>query len=104
MVTRFPIGLAYFDGRTYAASMLGEGCNWVKNVRAAQGRAVLRHGRPRECLLAEVAVEERAPILKCYVEQVPGARPHIPVDRGEPVSAFEKIAVTVPVFLVIYRS
>jgi len=101
-VTRFPIGLAYFDGRTYAASMLGESCNWVKNLRAAEGRAVLRHGRAKECLLVEVPVEERAPILKSYVEQVPGARPHIPVDRGEPVSEFERIAVTIPVFLVTY--
>jgi hypothetical protein len=103
-VTRFPIGLVYFQGRTYAASMLGESCNWVKNVRAAEGHAVLRHGRSRKCLLAEVPVEDRAPILKCYVEQVPGARPHIPVDRGEPASAFEKIGVTFPVFLVTYCS
>lgn len=84
--------------------MLGESCNWVKNVRAAEGRAVLRHGRLRECLLVEVPVDERAPILKCYLEQVPGARPHIPVDRGEPVSEFDRIAATIPVFLVTYRS
>lgn len=103
-LTRFPIGLAHFQGLTYAASMLGESCNWVKNVRAAGGRAVLRHGRPRECLLVEVPVEERAPILKCYVEQVPGARPHIPVDRGEPASQFERIAVDIPIFLVTYRT
>ncbi len=37
------------------------------------------HGRAVGCRLVEVPASERAPIIKRYLEQVPGARPHIPV-------------------------
>jgi hypothetical protein len=40
----------------YLVSMLGERCDWVQNVRAADGRATLRHGRAVACRLAEVPV------------------------------------------------
>lgn len=98
--TRFPLGMAHVDGRSYLVSMLGEECNWVRNVRAAQGRAVLRHRHATACRLDEVPPDERAPILKAYVNQVPGARPHVPVDRHADVSAFSGIAGAYPVFRV----
>ena len=44
-VTRFPLGMADVDNQWYLVSMLGENCNWVKNVRAAGGRATLRRRR-----------------------------------------------------------
>jgi hypothetical protein len=99
-VTRFPLGMADLDGQWYLVPMLGEQCNWVKNVRAAGGRVVLRHGRAVPCDLVEVPVEQRAPILKDYLHQVPGARPHLPVDRHAPVADFAAIAAAYPVFRV----
>jgi len=78
--------------------MLGERAGWVRNVRAAQGRAVLRHGRREAVRLVEVGVAERPPILKRYLALAPGARPHIPVDRHAPVEAFEEVAARIPVF------
>lgn len=97
--TRFPIGLAHVGDQWYAVSMLGE-CNWTRNVRAAGGDAVL-HGRGwGRQHLAEVPVEERPPILKRYLAQVPGARPHIRVDRHAPVREFEGVAPHIPVFRV----
>ena len=45
-------------------------------------------------------VEERAPILRRYVDKVPGGRPHVSVDRGAPVEDFAAIASEHPVFLV----
>ena len=60
----------------------------------------LRHGRTERCLLVEVPVAERAPIIKRYLHKVPGARPHIPVDRHAELSAFETIAADYPVFRV----
>ena len=65
---------------------LGNQCNWVRNVRAAGGVATIRHGRARACHLVEVPVEERGPILKRYLQKVPGARPHVPVDRNAPLA------------------
>jgi hypothetical protein len=99
-VGRFPLGMADLGGQWYLVPMLGERCNWVQNVRAAGGRATLRHGRAVARRLAEVPVAERAPIIKRYLEQVPGARPHIPVDRHAPVADFEAIAQRYPVFRV----
>jgi polyisoprenoid-binding protein YceI len=99
-VTRFPLGMADLGGQWYLVPMLGERCNWVQNVRAAGGRATLRHGRAVACRLGEVPVGERAPIIKRYLQQVPGGRPHIPVDRRAPEADFEAIAPRYPVFRV----
>ena len=99
-LVRFPLGMADWDGRWYLVPMLGERCNWVRNVRAAGGRVTLRHGRPVACRLVEVPVAERPPIIRRYLEKVPGARPHIRVDRRAPLADFEAIAPLYPVFRV----
>ena len=98
--TRFPLGMARLDRRWYLVSMLGEHCNWVQNVRATGGLVTLRHGRAVPCMLQEVPVAERPPVLKRYLQQVPGARPHFPVSRHADVTDFEAIASRYPVFLV----
>ena len=99
-LTRFPLGMADLSGRWYLVPMLGEGCNWVRNVRAADGRVILRRRRAVPCRLTEVPVPERAPVIRRYLQKVPGARPHIPVDRHAPMADFEAIAPRYPVFLV----
>jgi len=98
-VTRFPLGMADVEGQWYVVSMLGE-CNWVANVRASAGVATLRRRRARQVRLVLVPVDQRAAVLKRYVEKVPGGRPHIHVDRHNPVEAFEAIASDYPVFRV----
>jgi deazaflavin-dependent oxidoreductase (nitroreductase family) len=94
----FPVVVADYQGERYLVSMLGDDTNWVRNVRAAGGRAVLRHGNREVIQLDEVDPGERAPILRRYLERAPGARPHIPVDRRAPVQEFERIAAQYPVF------
>jgi hypothetical protein len=94
----FPLALTVLNRERYLVSMLGEGTNWVRNVRAAGGRASLRHGVHEQVLLEEVAVGQRAPILKAFLAHAPGARPHIPVNKDAPLSDFEKIAAKYPVF------
>ncbi len=86
------------NGERYLVSMLGESANWVSNVKAADGKATLRHGTSEQVFLKEVDVKQRAPILKAYLQIAPGARPHIPVSKDAPVSEFEKIASEFPVF------
>src|SRR5262245_6427999 len=39
-----PLVMVVVDGQRYLASMLGEDAQWVRNVRAAGGRAVIRSG------------------------------------------------------------
>jgi len=99
-LTRFPLGMADLSGQWYLVPMLGEGCNWVQNVRAAGGRVTLRHRRSVTCRLDEVPVAERAPVIRRYLQTVPGARPHIPVGRHAPMADFEAIAPRYPVFRV----
>jgi len=93
--------LAIVDGQRYLVSMLGEGVQWVRNVRAAGGKAVLRSGGREEVQLDEVPSDQRAPILKAYLQRAPGARPHVPVSRDAPLEEFERIAAAFPVFRVV---
>ena len=95
-----PVVVAEYQGERYLVAMLGESANWVSNVRAAGGHAVLRHGRREAVRLDEVDLGARAPILRQYLEAAPGARAHIPVDRHAPLEEFEQIAARYPVFLV----
>lgn len=97
---RVPVVVAPWHGSWYLVSMLGEDANWVRNVRAAGGKAVLLRGRRREVRLVEVPGHERAPIIKRYLLFAVGARPHLPVRWRDPVAAFEAIADRYPVFRV----
>jgi hypothetical protein len=100
-ITRFALRMADWNRQWYLVPMLGEHCNWVENVRAADGKATLRHRRAVACRLVEVPVSERAAIIRRYLEKVPGARPHIPVDRHAALADFEAIAPRYPVFQVV---
>jgi len=97
-IISMPVVVAHVDGERYLVSMLGDGAQWVKNVRAADGKAFIRHGDHSEVRLIQVPPEESAPILKAYVQAAPGARPHIPVDKSQPVADFEAITEKFPAF------
>jgi len=99
---RFPLGVATVDSERYLVSMLGERCNWVANVRAAGGRARLLHGAAEPVRLIEIPVEQRPLLIKAYVQQVPGGRPHIPVDYDAPADAFVSTADRYSVFRVTH--
>jgi deazaflavin-dependent oxidoreductase (nitroreductase family) len=86
------------DDAHYLVSMLGERSEWVKNVRAANGRAVIRQGRRRKVTLTEIAPEERVPILQAYAQVATSGRRHFPVRRDAPLEAFAAIAADYPVF------
>jgi hypothetical protein len=97
----FPLVVAVVDGQRYLVSMLGDKVQWVLNVRADGGKAVIRSGKREEIHLEEVPTEQRAPILKEYLQHAPGARPHIPVDKDAPLAEFENVAADFPVFRVV---
>ena len=97
----FPLVMAVLDGERYLVSMLGADVAWVRNLRAADGHALLRHGRTERVRLEEIAVEKRGPVLKVYANRAPGARPHLAVDKDAPLEKFEAIAPRIPVFRVL---
>lgn len=99
-IVSFPLMPVRVDGELYLVAMLGERAQWVKNVRAAGGQAVLNSGRRHAVHLEEVPASQRARIIKAFVRRAPGGRPHIPVDRDAPLAEFERIAGQIPVFRV----
>lgn len=101
--TRFPLGIAVVDGQQCLDSMLGNDCNWVRNVRANHGDAILDRRHRRRVHLVEIPTEDRPPLLKAYLQQVPGARPHIPVDPSRPVADFLPVAADYPIFRITSR-
>jgi hypothetical protein len=90
--------IATVEGQRYLVSMLGTGSDWVKNVEATHGDAVLRQRRRRPIHLVRVPTAERAPILSEYVRVATSGRHHLPVAVGAPLSEFQTIAERYPVY------
>ncbi len=97
---RFPVVVTRYDGEDYLVSMLGAETNWVKNVRAAQGRVTLLRRTARPATLVELPADRRAPVIKAFLKVAPGGRPHIPVSKDAPLAEFETVAGRYPVFRV----
>ena len=93
-----PVVIATVEGKRYLVSMLGPGSDWVKNVEAAHGDAVLRQGRRRPVHLVSVPPAARAPILSAYVRVATSGRHHLPVAVGAPLTEFHTIADRYPVY------
>jgi F420H(2)-dependent quinone reductase len=86
------------EGRRYLVSMLGDGSDWVRNVRAADGKAFVRRGESYPVQLTEIPASERGPILKAYCQVATSGREHFPVPPDAPVSEFDGVAEHYPVF------
>ena len=96
----FPVVVADYQGERYLVAMLGHKTNWVRNLRAGDGRAVLRHRQREDVSLVEELSDKRAAILRRYLELAAGARPFFPIDRRAPLGDFERIVEEYPVFRV----
>ncbi len=89
------------DEERYLVSPRGES-EWVRNVRAADGEAVIRHRGQQRVRLEEVPAEERAPIIKAYLAKTAMAtRQHFGVDPKAEIEEFEAIAASHPVFRIV---
>lgn len=102
-VRPLPVAIATVADERYLVSMLGNNAGWVRNVEAANGDAVIRHGRRRRISLVPVPVEERAPVIQEYVRIAQSGRKHFPVGVGAPLADFEAIADRYPVFRIVDR-
>lgn len=63
---RIPVVQVFHKGAGYVVALAGES-DWVKNVRAADGEAVIRRRASRRVRLVELPVEERPEIIDAYV-------------------------------------
>jgi len=93
-----PVNIVEYEGHRYLVSPRGE-TQWVRNVRAAGGRAKLRHGKTTAVQLEEVPASERAPIIQKYLgENIMSTRQQFGIDPKADMSEFERIAPLHPVF------
>jgi deazaflavin-dependent oxidoreductase (nitroreductase family) len=65
---RVPILRTPYRGEEYLVSLGGES-DWVRNVRAAAGRAVMRRRRAYPVHLVEVPVADRAEVISEYLRR-----------------------------------
>jgi deazaflavin-dependent oxidoreductase (nitroreductase family) len=99
-----PVVIATIDGKRYLVSMLGPESDWVKNIEAAHGDAVIRQGHRRQVHLIPLPAEERALVLREYVRIAISGRKHCPVAVGAPLAEFQAIAERYPVYRIDARS
>jgi F420H(2)-dependent quinone reductase len=93
-----PVVIPTVEGKRYLVSMLGKDSDWVKNVEAAHGYAVIRQGRRCHVHLVGVPPDQRAPILREYVRIATSGRRHFPLPVGSPLADFEALAGRYPVY------
>ena len=96
----FPVVVTDYQGERFLVAMLGQKTNWVRNLRAGDGRAVLQRRQREDVSLVEDLSDRRPAILRRYLELAPGARPFFPIDRRASLSDFERIVDQYPVFRV----
>lgn len=70
-VHEVPVLVTEHEGGRYIVSTRGE-AEWVRNLRAADGRAELRGKNAGPIVATEVPVAERGPILAAYQEMASG--------------------------------
>ncbi|MFI7115354.1 nitroreductase/quinone reductase family protein [Amycolatopsis sp. NPDC049868] len=98
------------DGEHYLVSLAGES-QWVRNVRAAGGRAVLGRRVRRAVKLEEIPVAERPPVIRAYLDRTrrPGrswgrkdeARHYFGVSAEPSPAELTAVAVRYPVFRIL---
>jgi hypothetical protein len=85
-------------GHRYVVSMFGTISDWVHNLEAANGDAVISHGSSVRVRLVKIPPNERAPVLREYVHVASSGRKHFPLPIGAPLSEFAAIASQYPVY------
>jgi hypothetical protein len=63
---RLPILRTPHEGADYLVSLAGES-EWVRNLRAAHGEAVIQRGRARRAHLVELPTADRPAIIAAYL-------------------------------------
>lgn len=110
---RIPILRTRHAGEDYLLALAGES-QWVRNVRAANGDAAIRHRKKRGVRLIEVPPEERPEIIAEYLRagserggkeaRDRQARYYFGLDAGYSLSDIRDVVDFYPVFRVVYST
>jgi deazaflavin-dependent oxidoreductase (nitroreductase family) len=91
-----------YDGGRYFVSMLGPQSDWVHNIRAAGGEAVLRRRGRKRIRLEEMPVEDSAPIIRDWYRRTwQSTLHHFGLEPDADIAEFERIAPGHPVFRIV---
>jgi len=111
VIRRTTIVRVSWDHRDFLVSLAGES-DWVRNVRAADGQVAVGGLHRRAATLAEVAVDQRAPVIRAYLlrwGRRPGSRPvarearyYFGVGPGASLDEIQTVARHYPVFRIEY--
>ena len=89
------------DGARYLVAPRGT-TEWVRNVRAAGGEASLKRRRAQAVRLVEVPEEQRAPIIRSYLQKMPAlVQREFGVEPDAPDADIQRIAPRHPVFRIV---
>ncbi len=93
-----PVNPLHFEGKRYLVAPRGD-THWVRNLRAT-GEGELRLGRKRETIRAsEVPDEEKAPILRAYLDRWAGVTAsHFGVSKKPTDEEIARVVPRSPVF------
>jgi glyoxylase-like metal-dependent hydrolase (beta-lactamase superfamily II) len=101
------------DGEDYLVALAGES-EWVRNVRAAEGRVVIGRRERRAAKLVEVPPEQRAPVIGAYLLRqgrradsktaAKEARYYFGVNPNPSLDEIEQIVQHYPVFKIVRES
>ena len=108
---RLPILRTRYRDEDYLVALAGES-QWVRNVRAADGHAAIRHGKTRQARLEELAPADRSAIIAEYLRaarqrsgaeaNAKQARYYFGLDANPSLDDIRAIVDYYPVFRVIY--
>jgi deazaflavin-dependent oxidoreductase (nitroreductase family) len=108
---RTPILRTPYRGADYLVALAGES-QWVRNVRAAAGQAVIRRRTAHRVRLQELPPEERPEVIAAYLHRgrqrsgaeaaAKQARYYFGLDPGASVEDIRAVADYYPVFRVVY--
>ena len=98
---------ATLSGERYVVSLAGES-DWVRNLRAANGGAIVKHGRQYRVRAEEISIDLRAAVLAAYLSKralsksaAEAARSYIGVTGHPSVETLNQIAAYYPVFKLV---
>jgi deazaflavin-dependent oxidoreductase (nitroreductase family) len=98
-VHRTPVNLLEHDGQRCLVSPRGE-TQWVKNARASGEVTLVRKANRTRYRVSEVAVAQRAPILKAYLMRYESqVTRFFSVAPSAPLEVFAEVAHKHPVFV-----
>ena len=92
-----------YEGERYLVAPRGN-TEWVRNVRAASGQAILHRGKPEPVTLIDVPAASRAPVLQKYLgENAMSTKASFGIDPKSPIEKFQEITDRHPVFKITSR-